>query len=126
MAMTGLRRDSEALPVLKTAMEISPDYVPAIEAAVEIEYRQGKPEVVSHLKHLLALRPGESTAHAMLGALAWKQSDCAAAVQHFESGQAGHRRPAGCAPRVRSLSREDEAAGRRGRGFPGVARPATR
>lgn len=85
--MTGLRRDSEALAVLKTAMEISPDYVPAIEAAVEIEYRQGKPEVVSHLKHLLALRPGESTAHAMLGALAWKQSDCAAAVQHFSQAR---------------------------------------
>jgi tetratricopeptide (TPR) repeat protein len=88
MALTGLRRDAEALAVLKAAMEISPDYVPAIEAAVEIEYRQDNPEVSAHLKRLLALSPGEPTAHAMLGALAWKHSDCAAAVQHFSQARA--------------------------------------
>ena len=87
MALTGLRKDAEALAVLKTAMEISPDYVPAIEAAAEIEYRQNKPEAAAHLQHLLALRPGEPTAHAMLGTLAWKQSNCSAAVEHFR--QAG-------------------------------------
>ncbi len=86
MALTGLRRDSEALAVFRAAMKDSPDYVPAIEAAAEIEYRQGSPEAAAHLQRLLALRPEEQTAHAMLGALAWKRSDCAAAVQHF--GQA--------------------------------------
>jgi tetratricopeptide (TPR) repeat protein len=86
MALTGLRRDSEALAVFRTAMEVSPDYVPAIEGAAEIEYRQGSPGAAAHLQRLLALRPGEQTAHAMLGALAWKRSDCAAAVRHF--GQA--------------------------------------
>ena len=74
--------------MLKSAMEISPDYVPAIEAAVEIEYRQGSPEAAAHLQRLLALRPGDATAHAMLGALAWKQSDCAAAVEHFSQARA--------------------------------------
>ncbi|MBZ5627072.1 MAG: tetratricopeptide repeat protein, partial [Acidobacteriia bacterium] len=88
MALTGLRKDTEALAVLKSAMEISPDYVPAIEAAVEIEYRQGSPEAAAHLQRLLALRPGDATAHAMLGALAWKQSDCAAAVEHFSQARA--------------------------------------
>jgi tetratricopeptide (TPR) repeat protein len=88
MALTGLRKDTEALAVLKTAMEISPDYVPAIEAAAEIEYRQGKPEAAAHLHRLLALHPGEPTAHAMLGALAWKQSDCPSAVQHFSQARA--------------------------------------
>jgi tetratricopeptide (TPR) repeat protein len=83
MALTGLRQDGEALAVLKSAMATSPDYVPAIEAAVEIEYRTGSPEATTHLQRLLALRPGEPTAHAMLGALAWKRSDCAAAVEHF-------------------------------------------
>ena len=87
LALTGLRRDAEALAVLKTAMEAAPDYVPAIEAAVEIEYRQGNPQAATHLQHLLELRPAEPTAHAMMGALAWKQSDCAGAVSHF--GQAG-------------------------------------
>jgi tetratricopeptide (TPR) repeat protein len=83
MALTGLHKDTEALAAFKSAIEISPDYVPAIEAAAEIEYRQGSPEAAAHLQRLLALRAAEPTAHAMLGALAWKQSDCAAAVQHF-------------------------------------------
>jgi tetratricopeptide (TPR) repeat protein len=88
MALTGLHKDSEALAVLKNAMEISPDYVPAIEAAAEIEYRQGNPEAAAHLQRLLALRPGEPTAHAMLGALSWKQSDCTGAVSHFSQAKA--------------------------------------
>ena len=33
LALTGLHKDADALAVLKTAMEISPNYVPAIEAA---------------------------------------------------------------------------------------------
>jgi tetratricopeptide (TPR) repeat protein len=88
MALTGLHKDTEALAVLKTAMAISPDYVPAIEAAAEIEYRQGNPEARAHLERLLVLHPGEPTAHAMLGALAWKRSDCAGAVQHFSQAKA--------------------------------------
>jgi tetratricopeptide (TPR) repeat protein len=87
MALTGLRKDAAALTVFKTALEISPDYVPAIEAALEIEYRLGKPEASAHLQRLLALRPEEPTAHAMLGALAWKRSDCASAVQHFNQAR---------------------------------------
>ena len=87
MALTGLHKDGEALAALKAAIEISPDYVPAIEAAAEIEYRQGSPEAAGHLRRVLTLRPNEPTAHAMLGALAWKQSDCGAAVQHFSQAK---------------------------------------
>jgi tetratricopeptide (TPR) repeat protein len=59
MALTGLHKDGKALAAFKSAIEISPDYVPAIEAAAEIEYRQGNPEAVTYLHRLLALRPGE-------------------------------------------------------------------
>jgi tetratricopeptide (TPR) repeat protein len=83
MALSGLHKDQEALAVLQRTLEIAPNYVPALEAAAEIEYRQGKPEAEAHLLRLLELHPGEPTAHAMLGALAWKQSDCSGAVQHF-------------------------------------------
>jgi tetratricopeptide (TPR) repeat protein len=83
MALTGLHRDGDALAAQRSAMEIAPDYVPAIEAAVEIEYRLGSPEVAAHLERLLKLRPQEQTAHAMLGSLAWKKADCEGAVQHF-------------------------------------------
>jgi tetratricopeptide (TPR) repeat protein len=88
MALTGLHRDDEALKVLQTAVEIAPEYVPALEALAEIEYRQGRPEADNHLQRLLKLRPGETTAHAMLGALAWKQSNCAAAVEHYSQAKA--------------------------------------
>ena len=83
MALTALHKDAEALAVLKSAIAISPSYIPAIEAAVEIEYRQGSPEAAADLKRLLVLNPKEPTAHAMLGVLAWKQSDCPSAVQQF-------------------------------------------
>ena len=88
MALTGLRKDADALAAFRSALEISPNYVPAIEAAVEIEYRLGNPDVESLLLRLLALRPSEQTAHAMLGALGWKRSDCDAAVQHFSQAKA--------------------------------------
>ncbi len=88
MALTGLRKDGEALAVLQSAMEISPDYLPALEAAAEIEYRRGNPEAAALLERLLVLRPTEPTAHAMLGALAWKKSDCTGAVQHFSLAKA--------------------------------------
>src|SRR5260370_34718218 len=83
MALTGLHKNTEAVAAFQSAIEISPDYVRAMEAAAEIEYRKGTPPAEAHLEGLLALRPAEPTAHAMLGVLAWKQSDCAAAVQHF-------------------------------------------
>src|SRR5215471_7528092 len=39
MALNGLGRGSEALASFHGALEISPDYVPALEAAAEIEYK---------------------------------------------------------------------------------------
>jgi len=115
MAFTGLGRDGEALAVLKTAMEIAPDYIPAIEAAAEIEYRRGDPGAAAHLEHLLALHAGEPTAHAMLGALAWKRSDCASAVQHFTQAKTviaaqpdALREFGGC---LVKMKRPEEAAG---------------
>ncbi len=83
MALSGLHRESEALAALDDALAVAPDYVPALEAAAEIEYRMGRPQAQAHLERLVRLRPGEETAHAMLGALAWKRADCAAAVRHF-------------------------------------------
>ena len=120
MALTGLHKDGEALAVFKTAIEISPDYVPAIEAAAEIEYRQGNPEAAHHLQRLLALRPGEPTAHAMLGALAWKQSDCAGAVQHFSLAKAAIATQPDALREFGACLAEDEAPARGGGRFPAV------
>ena len=87
MALTGLGKDLDALAAYRSAIKIAPDYLPAVEAAAEIEYRRGMPEAAARLERVLALRPGESTAHAMLGALAWKKSECNAAVEHFSQAK---------------------------------------
>ena len=87
LALSRLKKDGDALDVLKRAIAISPDYIPALEAAAEIEYREGRPEAAARLEHVLQLRPGEVTAHAMLGALAWKKSDCGSAVKHFSEAK---------------------------------------
>jgi len=88
MALSGLSKDQEALAAYRNAIKLAPDYLPAVEAAAEIEYRKGMPEAPARLERVLALHPGEPTAHAMLGALAWKKSDCAAAVEHFGQAKA--------------------------------------
>jgi tetratricopeptide (TPR) repeat protein len=83
MALKGLGRESEALTRFESALQISPDYVPALEAASEIEYKTGSAAATTRLERLLTLRPNEETAHAMLAVLAWKRGDCATAVKHF-------------------------------------------
>ena len=84
MALNGLGRESQAVASFVGALKLSPDYVPALEAASEIEYKTGDPAAVTHLKRLLALRPTEETAHAMLAMLDRKRGDCASAVEHFD------------------------------------------
>ncbi len=83
MALNGLGRESQALASFVGALKLSRDYVPALEAASEIEYKTGNPSATTHLKRLLALRPAEETAHAMLAMLDSKRGDCASAVEHF-------------------------------------------
>jgi tetratricopeptide (TPR) repeat protein len=83
MALKGLGRESEALARFESALQISPDYIPALEAASEIEYKTGSAAATTRLERLLTLRPNEETAHAMLAVLAWKRGDCATAVKHF-------------------------------------------
>jgi tetratricopeptide (TPR) repeat protein len=84
MALKGLSRDDPALAAFRQALRISPDYLAALEGAVEIEYTAGRLEAIPLLDRLLKLRPDEPTAHAMRAVMAWKQKDCATAVAHFE------------------------------------------
>jgi hypothetical protein len=44
MALNGLGRGSQALARFDSALQISPDYVPALEGASEIEYKTGSPQ----------------------------------------------------------------------------------
>ncbi len=78
----GEKRDG--LIAFRHALGISPDYLPALEGAAEIEYESGGKESIALLQHLLALRPNDPTSHAMLAVLEYRRGDCSSAVVHFE------------------------------------------
>ncbi len=83
LALAGLGRDQEALKAYDTALGISPNFIPALEGAAELEYKLGDSHAVGRLTHILELRPNDPTSHAMLATLKYQQHDCAAAVEHF-------------------------------------------
>jgi len=84
VALAGLGRDQDALAAYQQALKTSPDYLPALEGAAQIDYAVDDPGATALLEHILKLRPEDATSHAMLGTLAYKEGDCAAAVKHFE------------------------------------------
>lgn len=73
-----------ALASFQSALKVSPDYLPALEGAAQLEYDAGSAAAVPHLQRILRLRPNDPTSHAMLAVLAYKKRDCVTAVQHFE------------------------------------------
>ena len=84
MALTGLGQSREALKAFHQALALDPNYVAALEAAAQIEYNAGRPEASGLLEKLVGLDPQDQTAHAMLGALAFKRKDCGTAITHFD------------------------------------------
>jgi len=80
--------NQEALVSFRTALKISPDYIPALQGAAQIEYGEGSAAAIPRLKHLLSLRPADQTSHGMLAVLEYQQGNCAAAVVHFEKAGA--------------------------------------
>jgi tetratricopeptide (TPR) repeat protein len=74
----------EALASFRNALKISPDYLPALEGAIQIEYEAGDPAAIPLLKRVLQLRPTDATSHGMLAVLEYQQGDYAAAAVHFE------------------------------------------
>ena len=85
ISLSGLGRQPEALTAFDNALKISPDYLPALEGAAQLEYRAGSKRAVALLDQILKLRPGDPTANAMLGVLKYRQHDCESAVPHFRA-----------------------------------------
>jgi tetratricopeptide (TPR) repeat protein len=85
LALVGKGDTKAALAAYETALKFSPDFVPALEGAAQIEYNAGNQNAVPLLKRLLRVRPDDPTTHAMLAALAYKKGDCSQALEHFAS-----------------------------------------
>ena len=75
---------SGALAAYRRALTLSPDYIPALEGAAQLQYQAGSRDAVPLLTHLLQLRPTDPTAHAMLAVLEYREGKCETAVGHFE------------------------------------------
>jgi tetratricopeptide (TPR) repeat protein len=83
LAFAGLGNEADALAAYDKALSISPNYLPALEGAAELEYKAGNARAVERLNRILQQLPNDPTSHAMLAALAYKRHDCATAVKHF-------------------------------------------
>jgi len=83
-AYAGETHNAEALASFQKALRISPDYLPALEGAIQIEYANGRKEAIPLLQRVLRLRPSDQTSHGMLAVLEYQQGNCPAAIAHFE------------------------------------------
>jgi tetratricopeptide (TPR) repeat protein len=89
-------REKEALPSFRRALKLSPDYLPALKGAIQIEYEEGSKEAIPLLQRVLRLHPDDITSHGMLAVLEYQQGNCAAAAVHFEkAGALFDSQPAG-------------------------------
>jgi tetratricopeptide (TPR) repeat protein len=94
LAYSGEGHRKEALASYHNALKISPDYLPALKGAAQLEYEADDRDATTLLQHILRLVPSDPTAHAMLAALAYKHSNCSEAVSHFEqSGELVESQP---------------------------------
>jgi tetratricopeptide (TPR) repeat protein len=84
IAFSGKEDHKEALSAFRHALGISPDYLPALEGAAQIEYENGGKDAVALLQHIVTLSPNDPTSNAMLAVLDYRRGECAAAVPHFE------------------------------------------
>jgi tetratricopeptide (TPR) repeat protein len=84
IALAGEDHKTESLAAYRNALKISPDYLPALEGAAQLQYDAGDVTAIPLLQHLLQVHPNDPTGHAMLAVLLGKHGDCAAAVPHFE------------------------------------------
>ena len=95
IALSGKGDKKDALAAFRHGLEDSPDYLPALEGAAQIEYENGDKDAVRCCNMSLRLRPNDPTSHAMLAVLAYRRGDCAsAACRTFEqSGSLAESQP---------------------------------
>ncbi len=87
LALAQLGKQSDALASYKTALRLSPEYVPALESAAEIEFKMADPGAAELVRRLLKIRPNDKTSHAMVAAITFERGECEAAGREFALSQ---------------------------------------
>ena len=95
LAVRGEGRDAAAYEALQKMLSFCPHFIAALESASELAYSLHLPTAPALLTQLLELQPGNTTAHAMLGAVRAQAGDCAGAVDHtaWRSNRCGRTSP---------------------------------
>ena len=88
VALTQLGQAERAIEAYESALELVPDYLPALQGAAELEMRLGRSRARERLERVVHLQPDNPTAHAMLGVIAYRGRDCERALEHFARGEA--------------------------------------
>jgi tetratricopeptide (TPR) repeat protein len=77
-------RSKEALVSFHHALRLSPDYLPALHGAAQIEYDAGSPEAIPLIEHVTRLQPDDAISHGMLAVLEYQQGSYEDAAAQFE------------------------------------------
>jgi len=95
LAYAGKGDPKQALNSYRSALKFSPDYVPALKGAAQLQFDARDRAAIPLLEHILRLEPKDYTSHAMLAVLAYNNGDCPSAVEHFaQSGSLLDSEPA--------------------------------
>ncbi len=89
VALARLGQENEARAAFHRALEISPDYLPALEVAAKIEFEAKNGDAGPFLRRILKLRPDDQTSHSMLAVIAFKQGDCETAKEEYARSHPG-------------------------------------
>jgi Flp pilus assembly protein TadD len=76
LALEQLGERSQARAAFDRALQIAPNYIPALERAAQIAYDEESPRAPVLLGRLEKLRPDDVTTHALLAQLAFKNGHC--------------------------------------------------
>lgn len=88
IALKSMNRGDQAATSFRQALQYCPNDLLALEGAAEVEYARRQPDAEALLKRILAIRPTDETANAMLATLYQAHHQCEAALPHFEAGRA--------------------------------------
>jgi tetratricopeptide (TPR) repeat protein len=87
MALERLGKADAAFDSYKKALQIAPDYLPALKAASQMKYTAGSQEAVPLLERLSRLSGEDELPHGMLAELAYKRGDCKTAVAEYQASR---------------------------------------
>jgi tetratricopeptide (TPR) repeat protein len=82
-ALQGSGAAAESLAAFRSALKLDAHYAPALQAAAQLEFEARDARARSTLETILQKDPGNATAHAMLGELAFEREDCPSVLRHY-------------------------------------------